>query len=70
MTFSKKTHLIQLGIFILIFPSVSLIDNYGYLVALLACITIVTLSFYINYFAKYKIDPAHESRINSNGKNT
>ena len=70
MTFSKKTHLMQLAIFVLIFPAVSLINSYGYLVALLACISILILLFSINYFSKYKIDPAHESRLNSNGKNT
>lgn len=70
MTFNKKTHLIQLGILVLLFPSLSLIYKHGFLIAFLVSFALLILSFSINYYAKYKIDPAHEARVNNNGENT
>ena len=68
MKFRKAVYLLQTALLVLIPASIGIIFNRSYLFGSVLLIAILTLSFAVNYFAKYEIDPAHKARLNRGGR--
>ena len=67
MKFSNTMYLSQFVLFILLIFSLNVFSEKSYLIGTFLLIIVLATSVFINYFAKYKIDPAHKERL-ENGK--
>ncbi len=62
MRFNASVCIVQLFIFILIFPALAYFEQ-DKLLGLFFLVAVIALSSLVSYFSSYKVDPTHVSRI-------
>jgi hypothetical protein len=64
MKFSKKTYVLQILLYLLIFPTLNLMFTHKqYVLGGLLLLALVVLSISAAYFSKFIVDPAHAHRL-------
>lgn len=69
MLFNRRVFLLQILLVILIFPLLNeIVEKHNYLFGFLGLFLLVCTSISVAYYAEYRIDPSHASRLPSSRK--